>query len=293
MSLTNRYNNTYVPSERTARTISTGLLVALILGAIGILAFFAVKLFTGKKEDKSTPSPSPTSGGGGDQPPQPPSPPQPNGGGGDQPPAPPQPNGGGGGQPPVPPQPNGGGANLPLLLYRNGQQITDPNDRCFQCKNKTNPCACYVNNKCSSSKNNFVPPVCNPSQYNCLGYETLNENGGPAICNQNGVNVYSQAANSQRFLDYVCVGRDAATNYNNCITQCEQGTMTGVPPGCTECCKQGCSNMDCSNSTKGGGSGPVRTLAPPPPGNVFSCQECSTLCGLKSDKCEECRANCV
>ncbi len=280
MSSTKRYNDiSYVPSERTALKLSTVLLSLLVLGAVGLLVFFIVKLFKGsKKEDNSTPSPSPTSGG---QTPQPPSPSPTSGG---QPPRPP------------PPQPNGGGGvQTNMILFRNGEEITDPNDKCFECKNKINPCACYVNNNCSSSKNNFVPPACNPSQYNCFGYETLNENGGPGVCTQKGINAYTQAANDQRFLNYVCVGRDAAANYNNCMIQCDQGDM-GVPPGCGDCCKKGCSNMDCSKSTKGGG-GPARTLPPPLPDGGIRCSFCDTICRENSSQspisCSDCRNICV
>jgi len=183
-----------------------------------------------------------------------------------------------------------------LVFYTANGDILPEDHPCYRCASKANPCACYVNNKCSMDMSlpQAMRQACNMQMNSqCLRYEKQDENGNPARCTDEGLNMFKQliASQTQRADSYLC--KTSENKVTNCQRQCKQGDypFTGMP-NCSACCEQACQTISCPTLVPDG----VRpTYAPPPSTNVPACAECSTICRLNSPytiSCEECNKGC-
>ena len=226
-------NNRFVPSEKTSLHIQTLFLVLLIAAAIGLVIFFIVKLVKGK--------PSPTSGptnrpyitiGPTNRPTNTNGPNRPTNTNG--PNRPTNTNG-----PNRPTNTNGPNRPQKMLFYgASGNKLSNDNP-CYNCHLKNNQCACYANNNCSVSPQNFeIPPAC--SGMPCLQYETQDESGvGSPVCNQNGIDLFKSVVNHH----YLCNSSDPQ---KTCKVQCEQHDFPfGQIPFCSSCCEAACALQNC------------------------------------------------
>jgi len=286
-------NYRFVPSEKTdLPNIQTVVIVLLIAAAMGLGIFFLWKLVKGKPSPTYGPTNRPNNTNGPTNRPTN----RPNTNGPNTPNntnGPNTPNNTNGPNTPNntngPNRPNNtNGPNRPqqMLFYgASGNKLSYDNP-CYNCHLKNNQCACYANNNCSVSPQNFeIPPAC--SGMPCLQYETQDESGvADSVCNQNGIDLFKSVVNDP----YLC---NSSNPQKTCKDQCAQhDSPFDQFPFCKSCCDSACALQNCRGSPTRTGS-PIRTFPPP-----SDCSTCKTLCHMnsnsdycRSETCQSCMNN--